>query len=540
MKQSRALSRLASLTLAAALGLSLAACSSNDTPSASSPSGGSDPAQTGAVVADAAVAVGSTAPQFLGHFDASQYFSTECSTAAAYLLYDQLFSIGSDGVWYSDILSDYHWSEEVENQLVMTLKDHIYFSNGDQMTMGDVLYSLERFSQSPRGATNFTVVDFDASTVSEDGMTLYLQYTQPYGPWQSGLNQFILNQEFVEGLGDSADWYSAESVCGSGPYQVAESVTDISITLEKRSDWWMADEAGDSATVQQITCYSYSDNTTMMADYMNGVIDVAINLTANDCSEIGADSSLGTYQTVSSNAAAVIVLSPENGDLQNEKLRQAICLGTDAAAIGDMAWGVLATPATSTLNESNPFYVGGHSYPFDQETAKQLVAESGVSDPTFNFVINTASTSNTIAEAFQYYMQEIGVTVNIQPYDQATATAEYWTKPGGTDFMINAAAIATASNEAADVYTFYRSSFAYPCTVQTDPVITGLLEDGRNTTDEAERARIYGEVQDWFYDNYSMIPIAQWSTAYAYNSRIGACDIPITGSPSLRYITVTG
>ena len=205
-----------------------------------------------------------------------------------------------------------------------------------------------------------------------------------------------------------------------------------------------------------------------------------------------------------------------------------------------MAWGVLATPATSTLNESNPFYVGGHSYPFDQETAKQLVAESGVSDPTFNFVINTASTSNTIAEAFQYYMQEIGVTVNIQPYDQATATAEYWTKPGGTDFMINAAAIATASNEAADVYTFYRSSFAYPCTVQTDPVITGLLEDGRNTTDEAERARIYGEVQDWFYDNYSMIPIAQWSTAYAYNSRIGACDIPITGSPSLRYITVTG
>lgn len=205
MKKQRILSRVTSLALAAALGLSLAACGGDTSQTSTPPADSSAPAQTGAVATDAAIAVGSTAPQFLGHFDASQYFSTECSTAATYLLYDQLFSIGSDGVWYSDILSDYYWSDEVENQLVMTLKDNIYFSNGDQMTMEDVLFSLQRFSQSTRGATNFTVVDFDASSISEDGMTLYLQYTQPYGPWQSGLNQFIMNKDFVESLGDNAD-----------------------------------------------------------------------------------------------------------------------------------------------------------------------------------------------------------------------------------------------------------------------------------------------------------------------------------------------
>ena len=37
-----------------------------------------------------------------------------------------------------------------------------------------------------------------------------------------------------------------------------------------------------------------------------------------------------------------------------------------------------------------------------------------------------------------------------------------------------------------------------------------------------------------------MVPVGQWSTAYAYNSRIGTCDIPITGSPSLRNISVIG
>ena len=487
---------------------------------------------------DDAIAVGSTAPQFLGHFDACQGFSTECSTAACYLLYDQLFSIGSDGVWYSDILADYGWSDEVENQMVLTLKDGILFSNGDEMTASDVLYSMKRFATSARGATNFAVVDFDASYISDDGKTLYLQYNQTYGPWQSGLNIFVMNEDFVEGLGEDADWFSVDSVCGSGPYAAAEAVTDISITFEKRDDWWMQDEAGDSATVQTITIYSYSDDTTMMADYMNGVVDVVINLTAADCEEIEADPSMGTYVPVSSYASAVIVLSPENELLQNEDIRKAICLGTDGAAIANLTWGLLATPSTSTLNEANPFYVGGHVYDYDPDTAKELVAGSGIENPTLTWVTNTAKTSTTVAEAFQFYMQQIGITVNIETYDQATAVADYWSQPGGTDLYLNAAAIATASNEAADVYTFYRDSFPYPCTRQLDQTIVDLLEAGRASTDDGERAQIYSDVQDYFYDNYSMIPVGQWSTAYAYNTRIAGCDIPITGSPSLRYITL--
>ncbi len=544
MKKEGIFKRVAGLTLAASMAFSLTACggsASSDTTAASGSTGASTSAAATSIDRDATVSVGSTAQQFLGHFDICQLFSTECSTAAGYLVYDQLFSIGSDGVWYSDILESYEWSTEVENQLVMTLKDNIYFSNGDQMTMEDVLYSMQRFASSTRGAANFSVIDFDATTISDDGMTLYLQYNQEYGPWQSGLNIFVMDKSFVEGLGDSPDWFSKDSVCGSGPYTVTESITDTSITFERRDDWWQADEVADTvASAKTIVAYKYTDDTTMMADYINGVIDVAINITSDDCEEIAADSSMGTYVPVSSNASAVIVLSPENEILQNEKIRQAICIGVDAEAIAEQAFGILGEASKSTLNESNPYFVDGHSYTYDPDTAKQLVEESGISNPTLTFVTNTASTSTKIAESFQYYMEQIGITVNVESYDQSTAVADYWTQNGGTDFFINAAAIATASNEAADVYTFYRQSFAYTCCAQTDPEIVDLLEQGRGTTDETERAQIYSDIQDWFYDNYSMIPIAQWSTAYAYNSRIGTCDIPITGSPSLRNISVIG
>ncbi len=488
---------------------------------------------------EASISVGANTPGFLGHFDVSGLFSSELAAVATALVYDQLFSIGSDGRWYSDILTDWHWSDEVENQLVLTLKDNVVFSNGDPMTMEDVLYSMNRVAQSPRGGTNFAVIDLDACTISDDGLTLYVQYNTSYGPWQSALNIYIMNEDFVEGLGENPDWYSIDSACGSGPYTCTDNTIGISMSFEKRDDWWMQDEANGSATVKDITAYSYSDNTTMMADYMNGVIDVAIGLTADDCTEISADSSLGTYVTVSSKAVAVIVLSPQCELLQNENIRKAICIGTDSDAVGDIVYGVLGQPASSSLNSSNPYYVDGHAYEYDPEEAKKLVEESGIANPTLTFVTNNQASSTSLAESFQYYMQQIGITVNIESYDNATYIADYLTQ-GKTDLMINGAAMPTVTNEAADVYTFYRGSFPYPSSAQTDPEIVDLLEKGRMTVDEEERAQIYSDVQDYFYNHYSLVPIAEWYTAYAYNTRISYCDIPVTMSPSLRYVAVAG
>ena len=122
MKKEGIFKRIAGLTLAATMVFSLASCggsADSGKSNAGSQSGAATSAAAGQIDTEASIAVGSTAQQFLGHFDICQLFSTECSTAAGYLLYDQLFSIGSDGKWYSDILKSYEWSTEAENQLVL-------------------------------------------------------------------------------------------------------------------------------------------------------------------------------------------------------------------------------------------------------------------------------------------------------------------------------------------------------------------------------------------------------------------------------------
>lgn len=60
MKKQRIFSRVTSLALAAALGLSLAACGGDTSQTSTTPADSSTPAQTGAVATDAAIAVGST------------------------------------------------------------------------------------------------------------------------------------------------------------------------------------------------------------------------------------------------------------------------------------------------------------------------------------------------------------------------------------------------------------------------------------------------------------------------------------------------
>lgn len=496
-------------------------------------------ASNGAGPAKTSVSVGSTAAQFVGHFDPTMLFSTETSAPATYLCYDQLFSIGTDGEWYSDILESWQWEGL---NLILKLKDNIYFSNGDKMTASDVLYSIRRFAQSPRGGANFGFTDLENSYVSDDGLTVNLVYTATYGPYLSALNVFIVNESFIEddmGGDDNIDWYSADSICGSGPYTVSDFQIGQSTTFEKRADWWQQEEVGDTAaTVQTIKCQQYSDNNTMMVDYESGVLDVVISLTDDDCERIGADSALGTYVTVPSNAVAGIVLAADNEVFSNnEKLREAICIGVDTAAIAKRAWGILGSEATSSLSSSQPYYKGGHAYTYDADRAKQLIAETGLSasDLTFTLVGSSAGTSPTIAESFQYYMEQIGVTVQVEMYDQATAVS-YWQQAGGTDFMITANAIPTVTNEAADVYTFYSSTFPYPSTSQKDDHFNELLSSGRTTADPEKRAEIYGEVQDFLYDNCIMIPLCQWSTAYAYNTSVQSCGIAVTASPNLRYI----
>lgn len=548
------------LALACILALSvLTACGSSSNETQSATGSGNENGSQAAVSNEAAeenaasdravttsVTIGSAGGNFVGHFDPDGVFSTESGYVASFLCYDPiLYTDPYTNEWTSDILADYHWAEEDETLLVLTLRDDVYFSNGDQMTAEDMLYTLQRCADLIVYTTLFAYVDMDRTYIDEnDPLTLYLQFTDTFGPYETVLRNGVVNKSWIEENGgeDAIDWFDPEMVCGSGPYRVTEFTNGISTTFELREDWWYADEAPEGCgSMQTITIKQYSDTTTLMVDYETGAIDAAMNLSSSDVDNINAAAgSLGTAAVIPSNYTAAIVLGVDNNDIfDNMNLRKAICLGVDSSAIATAAYGSLGEAATSSLPSSSPYYQAGYAYEYDLEAAQAALQayydETGESSVTLKFVAASGGVDADIAELFQAYMEMVGITVELDVFDQGTAVS-LWLAPGETDFQINNSANGNATNEVTNVYEHYESTDVFCACARQSEELNTLLTQGRLTVDPEARAEIYQQVQQYMYDNYEIIPVAEWNLAYAYNDTLSALDLIDVSRPNLRYM----
>lgn len=492
------------------------------------------------------IVIGSTAPRFTGHFDPTMMLSDNYNCTAKLLCYDLLFYMDPDTNQYtSDILKEFHFDSDLPG-LVMTLKDNVFFSNGDQMTMEDVLFSIQRMSHVSRAATTFTYIILDEASISDDGMTLTLPFVSDYGPWQILLGDLgIVNKSWIVehggeadpatgASGEAYDWTDPALVCGSGPYRPTEYETDVYTVFELRDDYWNAGNLK-GAYYDKMTIRSYSDATAMMVDYENGDINMAINLTTNDYDRVAGDESLGTAVKVSSKLVATLVMDIEYcEELKDINLRKAIVYGTDANTLATLAYGSLYDPAQGFIASVTPYFVEGLTYEYDPELAKQIVEENGLEGTTLKFVANSGVTAS-VAEGFQYMMEQIGIVIDLEVYDTPTCIS-MWRGEGVTSFMLDGSTAANTGNDASVQYMNLVETKDFPCMRRLGAEWNALVRQGRTNSNDEARREAYEALQQAEYEEYSAIPVAEWSFAYCYDDTVASAQLLDTTVPDLRMI----
>lgn len=499
-------------------------------------------------IAATTVTIGSTDSNFVGHFDSGGAFSMENSYPASYLVYDNALYVDPyTGEWASDILKSWGWSDETENLMVLTLRDDVYFASGDQMTGEDLYYSLYRVAESANFVAYNAYVDWDVSGVSaDDPMVVELQFNRPYGAYQAVLRNAIVNKSWIEEHGgeDGVNWFDPAQIDGSGPYKPVDFVQDISTTYELRDDWWMADEAAERegyCQIPTIITKKYSDQTSMMVDYENRKLDAVVNISASNYDMVVADSSLGTAATAPSNCVAVVAMGVDrNAAFDNMNLRKAICYGTDSDSIAAAVYGSLGSPARSTLSSTNAYFVDGYTYEYDPTAAMEYLQayydETGESSVDLTIVDISGNSSAEVAELFAAYMEAIGINVDLSVYEQGVTVTQYWTVEGATDLQVNGAGQPNIENDASTAYEFYEASGEFYALSRTGDEINDLINDGLFTTDDTERAEAYAAIQQYFYDNYELVPISEWMMAYAYHDTLSSLDLVAVTRPNLRFM----
>jgi peptide/nickel transport system substrate-binding protein len=170
---------------------------------------------------------------------------------------------------------------------------------------------------------------------------------------------------------------------GTGPFVFKEWVTGDHVTLTKNPNYWNASAGG--PYLDGITFKPIADPTATLNALQSGDVDISQTLAPVDAPTAKADPKLQYYDRGSACNTGIVAMNQKFKPFDNLKIRQAVAYAINRQALVDAFFGdtgvVLknwAPPGTKFLNDLElPGY--------DPDKAKALIAESGVTDLSFDF-----------------------------------------------------------------------------------------------------------------------------------------------------------
>jgi len=376
-----------------------------------------------------------------------------------------------------------HW-EISQDQLLYTffLREDAYFHNGDPVEAKDVKYSLERLqgkvgeSERPLSSSLNAVTEI----ITPDSYTVELHLSQGDASLLSKLITAIIP------LGSGPN--QSTSPVGAGPFSFVSYNPGVNLKMVKNPLFYQ--EGLPKLDEVEFRIFDPGSNTAFMA-LQNGELDIC-ELTLGQLRSL--DRSRFEVIETPQNMPQLLALNTEFEPFKDLRVRQAINHGVDKDAIIE-----LMAPGSQKLgtnfSEVMAFYAAPNlenTYPYDPQKARDLLAAAGYSNLSFTVKVPSEYTFHMqTAEIIQIQMQQIGVTMNIEPI----AWAQWLTDVYGA-FNHQATIIGLSGKLDPDaVLGRFSSTHNNNFTRYSSPEIDSLLLQGRATAIPEERVPIYQEIQ---------------------------------------------
>lgn len=303
-------------------------------------------------------------------------------------------------------------------KIAFTLRDGLKWNNGfGPVTPEDVKFSFERIAGSDSAwAYQFEKLDHVEVVDARSGI---IHLKAPFKPfWYIALPYYgghIVCKAAVEKAGGS---YTTEIPAQCGPFLLDKWEQNQKVTLVANPDW-----NGPKPAFNRIEYYVVTDDQAALLAYEADAFDytrVALSASKQVKSAtpkggklIEAQSTRYVWLTINMNAEA----------LKDPRVRHAIQYAYDGDAVLQGSYDGLVgrsagvvQPGTQFAREKNKIAVR------DVEKAKALLAEAGATDLKLNLYCQTDSTSQATAQIIQAGLAEAGITIELQP----TEDAAYW------------------------------------------------------------------------------------------------------------------
>jgi glutathione transport system substrate-binding protein len=306
---------------------------------------------------------------------------------------------------------------------------------------------------------------------------------------------------------------------GSGPFVFSKWVPDDFLTVTRNPHFW---DAAQAAQVSSITYRPVIDASTAIAGLQTGEYQVVFPVPTQLVSTLKSDANL-TVDTGPSTLSTYLMLNNLKAPFNNLDVRQAMNYAINAQAIVKDLWDGYGSIAHSALPKGVSFAIDAGTYQYDPAKAKELLKEAGYPHGFTTTLWTTNDTGSVeLATAVQQMLGAVGITVHVEPLDNATLGAmEEASDVRTKEDMV----LSYFSTSTFDADWELRGNFGTSSWLPTlfngaffsDKALDSLLAAGLSTGVPAQRAAIYSKAQKlvWNEAPWVFLPIQTniWATA---------------------------
>lgn len=403
---------------------------------------------------------------------------------------------------------------EDDTTLVLTLNDATFW-DGSPVTADDAVYSLER-TRDPAQASEWAPYFANVTSITaRDDQTLAITLSEPDFVFERALGTLagaVMQRAFSEAAGDQLGSLQGNLMC-SGPFTF-ESSTASSITLAKNADYWNSER---EPLTERVTINYLVDGATASAALTAGDVQGMYTFPADATDALSTSSAGEIYLGQSTSQFSFIIGNLEDNPLEDLRLRQALSLGMDRAAVASKVFGQSGTAATSIYGTAITSQLGDEAAVFapgpDLEAAQALVdeviAEKGEQRPiVISYTTGVGPEVGQMVLYLQQVAEQLGLAVelNDQPppvWIEGIMAAQ--TNPsfdltfgyGGPVIADPVAVLIDFQPGAISNYTGYDNE-----------IVNDAIATARSASDPAERAEAALAAQEQLAADLPRIPVA--------------------------------
>jgi peptide/nickel transport system substrate-binding protein len=390
-----------------------------------------------------------------------------------------------------------------------TLRDGVTFHDGSEFDSADVVYSYDRIiGEDLAHSSRFANV---RSVEAPDARTVVINLTRPTPNLLAQIGAFKGTAILPDGAAEAIDL--ATEANGTGPFRLASSDA-TSTVLTAFEDHW-----GGAPGVRGVE-FRYIIEPAAAAEALeDGEVHWTDNVPPEEIESLSGDDEVELRTTVSVDYA-YMTMNYAVPPFDDPLVRRAIATAVDRQEVAESAWSGAARVNQTAIPEDSAFFYDYAPFATDEDAARELMEEAGVSTPLAMglMVTDEFPDSVTAARVIAGQLEPIGIDVEVEVLDFAT----WLDRQSAGEF--DALLLSWLGN--IDPAAFYESQHLTdgPNNYQgySNPEVDALLTGASATLDEDARKELYDRAAKRIVDDVSYL--------YLYNPDVVQAWVPgLTG-----------